>query len=171
MFGHRLYLAILISTLFACIALRISSAREKESATRSISVSSIGSDIELIGRLGHPLGTMLSVDGNWEYPDQSNGPTKVYSIQLRITHVNQTPLDSALVLDTGSVHVDRKDRTSAIPSHERHKDLDGKRWSMRVYETGRLTKVPDEYWKLQGMPAIFPEPVFASAIVGVLEAK
>ena len=80
MFGHRLYLAILISTLFACIALRISSAREKESATRSISVSSIGSDIELIGRLGHPLGTMLSVDGNWEYPDQSNGPTKVYSI-------------------------------------------------------------------------------------------
>jgi hypothetical protein len=140
-------------------------ADEPPSSTR-VSVDDLDRSIVLVGRLGHPLGTMLTLDGTWGYPDQSRGPTKDYSLEFTIHTVNGKRLAQTLTLKTGAVHVIDKSGASLIPPHKQHKELDGVSWSLRAYETGRYTVMPDEYWQYRGPIAMIPLPVFASSIAG-----
>lgn len=135
--------------------------------TTAVRVTEIGGDVQLIGRLGEPLGTMLTVVGTWSFPDQSAGPTKDYSLRFSISHVGGNRLPHPVVVPVHSVHVTERNGTNAIPDARNHVTLDGQRWTLRAYETGRFTVVPDEYWKHTGYPAMVPEPAFASEIVGI----
>jgi hypothetical protein len=101
---------------------------------QSLSVSGLGTEYDLIGRLDHPLGTMLTVKGTWGYRDQSNGPTKVNDLQLSITEVDGVPRKHPLILDVWSVHVIDKQRRSLIPPHEKHRDLNGVTWEFRAFD-------------------------------------
>ncbi|WP_404308187.1 hypothetical protein [Neorhodopirellula lusitana] len=133
-----------------------------------VSVDDLDQSIVLVGRLGHPLGTMLTLYGTWGYPDQSGGTTKDFSLELTIHTVNGKRLAKRLTLKTGAVHVIDKSGTSQIPPHKMHKELDGVAWSLRAYETGRFTVMPDEYWRYRGPITMIPEPAFASSIVGYI---
>ncbi len=134
-------------------------------------VTEIDDSVRLIGRLGIPLGTMVSVVGTWGYPDQSKGRTKDYSLRFTITSINGKSIPHPIIFPIHSVSVTNGDRSSLIPPTERHADLDGKRWLLRVYETGQYTVVPTEYWAYVGHPAMAPEPAFASSIVSFRDSE
>jgi len=160
-FDARRGIALLVATLCAAPG----SSQSPES-TIAIKVTDISADVTLIGRLGKPLGTMLNVTGTWGFPDQSNGPTKDYSLRFSVTHVDGSRLSRPVILRVGAVHVTDHNGTDLIPDRDEHAMLDGNRWTLRVYETGRFTDVPAEYWEVRGHPAMIPEPAFASQIVG-----
>jgi hypothetical protein len=138
---------------------------------QSLNVSDLDTDYELIGRFGHPLGTMLTIKGTWGYPDQSNGPTKVYDLQFRITEINGIPHTPPLVLDVWSVHVIDKQRQSLIPTHENHRDLNGVTWELRAFETGRYSCMPKEYNDFRGPVAMRQSPPFISELVGYMPER
>jgi len=144
---------------------------DAERTLQSLNVSDLGTEYELIGRLGHPLGTMLTIKGTWGYPDQSNGPTKVYDLQLSITEIDGTARKHPLILDVWSVHVIDKQRRSLIPSHEKHRDLNGVTWEFRAFETGRHSSMPQEYYKFQGPIAMRKSPPFVSELVGYMPER
>ena len=150
----------------AIFPLFFAAAHSPPKVQQKIPVAEIGKGVQLIGRLGHPLGTMVTLTGTWAYPDQSKGPTKIYDLQFTIRTVNGEPLMPPLVVDVWLMHVLDKNKQNAIPSHDRHAELAGASWSIRGYETGRYTVTPDEYWKFRGPITMRPSPVFESSIVG-----
>lgn len=151
--------------LIAALCAAPASSQSSESTT-AVKVTDIGADVTLIGRLGKPLGRMLTVTGTWGFPDQSKGPTKDYSLRFSVSHVDGRRLPRPVTLRVGAVHVSDHNGADLIPDRDEHATLDGKRWTLRVYETGRFTVVPEEYWEVRGYPAMVPEPAFASEIVG-----
>lgn len=155
-------------TLFSIVATSTPIVADDNATIKRIDVGDLNRTVELIGRLGHPLGTMLTIDGTWGYPDQSGGPTKEYSLEFAIHSVNGKRLARTLTLKTGSVHVIDKSGSSLIPPHNRHAELDGVSWSLRAFETGQYTVMPDEYWRYRGPVAMSPQPAFASSIVGYM---
>ena len=138
---------------------------------QSLSVTDLGIGYELIGRLGQPLGTMLTVKGKWGYPDQSKGPTKVYELQFTLTEIDGVTCKHPLVFDVGAVHVIDKQRNSLIPAQDKHRDLDGSTWEFRAFETGRHTSMPQEYYNFQGPIAMRPSPPFVSELVGYMPER
>ena len=138
---------------------------------QSLNVTDLGTDFELIGRLGRPLGTMMTIKGIWGYPDQSNGPTKVYDLQFSITEIDGITCKNPLILDVWSVHVIDKQRRSLIPPHEKHGELDGVTWELRAYETGRHYSMPQEYYNFQGPIAMRQSPPFVSELVGYIPER
>jgi hypothetical protein len=100
------------------------------------------------------------------YPDQPNGPTKVYDLQLSITEVNGVPRKDPLILDVWSVHVIDKQRRSLIPPLEEHRDLNGVTWEFRAFETVRHSCMPEEYYNFRGPIAMRASPPFLSELVG-----
>tara|TARA_R110002111_G_scaffold221574_1_gene283811 strand:+ start:1149 stop:1640 length:492 start_codon:yes stop_codon:yes gene_type:complete len=148
-----------------------STGEEPATSVQRVSVEDVHRSVVLIGRLGHPLGTMVTVEGTWGYPDQTKGPTKDYSLQFTIHTVNEKRLARTLTLKTGAVHVIDQHGADLVPPHKRHAELDGVSWSLRAYETGRHTVEPDEYWRYRGPIAMIPQPAFASSIVGFIANK
>ncbi len=161
------------TTILIAIGLLPASVGGDEPATsvRRVAVDDLNRTVLLIGRLGHPLGTMVTLDGTWGYPDQTQGRTKDYSLQFTIHTVNGVRLARTLTLKTGSVHVVDKRGADLVPPHERHAELNGVSWSLRAYETGRYTVEPAEYWRYRGPVAMLPQPAFASSIVGFMANK
>jgi hypothetical protein len=148
-------------------------AAEDKAAAVKVSVADVGTKVELIGRLGPPLGTMMTVQGRWGYPDQSHGPTKDYALLFTATHVNGAKLAKPAVFRVGRVTACDKQGKDVIPPYEQHKRLDGVSWTLRAYETGRFTRTPGEFWEELGqvIPASPYADRFASELVGVLQPK
>lgn len=157
--------------LFAALLSASAACDEPASSTQRVSVDDVDRKLVLIGRLGHPLGTMVTLDGTWGYPDQSKGPTKDYSLEFTIQTVNGKPLARKLTLKTGAIHVIDRHGTNLVPPHKRHSELDGVSWSLRAYETGCYTVQPDEYWRFRGPIATMARPAFESSIVGFIPGK
>ncbi len=137
-------------------------AKESSHTHQKVKVDDIGTAVSLTGRLGEPLGSMLTVSGTWGYPSLR---VKDYSVRFSVTSVNGKQLARPVMFPVHAVHVS-KDGVSAVPPHARHKELDGVTWSLRAYETGRFTTVPAEYWRERGAPAMIYQPAFASELVG-----
>ncbi|HUP77371.1 MAG TPA: hypothetical protein VM260_02340, partial [Pirellula sp.] len=147
----------------------ILAAHQPPKTSSQVHVNDIGTEIELVGRLGRPLGTMVTIAGTWAYPDQSKGPTKVYDLQFTIASVDGTPLATPLTLDVWSMDVLNVDKKSAIPKHAQHSTIDGESWTIRGYETGRFSKTPAEYWHFRVPIAMRATPAFETSIVGFLK--
>jgi hypothetical protein len=144
---------------------------EGQRSRQSLNVTDMGTDYELIGRLGSPLGTMMTIKGTWGYPDQSKGPTKVRDLLFTITEIDGVTCKHPLTIDVWSVQVIDKQRRSLIPQHEKHSDLDGVTWELRVYETGRHYSMPQEYYNFRGPIAMRQSPPFVSELVGYLPER
>jgi hypothetical protein len=138
---------------------------------QSLNVTDLGTDFELIGRLGRPLGTMMTIKGTWGYRDQSKGPMKIHDLLFSITEIDGIPCKHPLILDVWSVHVIDKQKKSLIPPQEKHGDLDGVTWELRAYETGRHYSMPQEYYNFQGPIAMRQLPPFVSELVGYMPER
>jgi hypothetical protein len=135
-----------------------------------VRVAEIGEGVMLIGRLGVPLGEMMTVTGTWGHPDQSKGPTKDYSLLFRVSAVNGEALKERMAFHVGDVVAVFKGGKDAIPRWQDHDKLDGVTWTLRAYETGRFTRQPDEWWDEsgEGEAAMRWTAPFHSQLVGVV---
>lgn len=160
------FLTVLAASLALFALPDSASSGDGDATVRSVDVRDIGTGVELIGRLGYPLGTFVTVDGTWRFPDQSKGATKDYSLRFIIHRVNDKPLATPVPIDIDRVSVTDQRGSSFIPPHKDHAKLDGVSWKLRAYETGRFTVVPKEYWQFRGTPAMRSQATFASELVG-----
>lgn len=110
---------VIISASVAILAIRdVASSADRKAAVTAVSVRDIGTKVELVGRLGHPLGTFLTVDGTWGFPDQTKRPTKDYSLRFTIHRVNDKALLTPIQIDVGSVKVTDQRGWSLIPQQK-----------------------------------------------------
>jgi len=154
----------------ACWCLRVSSPDGKEAAqVTKVSVTDIGKKVIIIGRLGEPLREIMSVQGRWAYPDQSQGSTKDYSLLFHVTHVKGRQLDQPVVFATVHAVTERR----GAPQPQEVKPREGETWELRAYETGGYCGEPDDYWKeYGGRPVQYSEWGwgFVTTLEGVLKA-
>ncbi|HUY90676.1 MAG TPA: hypothetical protein VMV10_18215 [Pirellulales bacterium] len=138
-----------------------------------ISVEEIGKTADLIGRLGKPLGTWVTVKGKWALPKKV---VKDFSLRFTVTHVNGAKLEKAVEFHvTQIMAVDRRGK-SIMPKPENRRKLDGQTWTLNAYETGEFHITPPEYYRAVGIvPGSMQEPyyfdTFTSKIDGVLQPE
>jgi len=98
--------------------------------------------VVVIGRLGSPLKTLLTIRGTW----QRNRMSKDYGPSFHVTHVNGKALDKPVIFYQVLVHVsyprpwDEHDE-----SKNRPEPCAGQSWEIRAYETGGFVDSPGEY--------------------------
>ena len=117
--------------------------------TVAISTDDLASGkVLVVGRLGIPLQRMAAFRGIWRYPDQSDGPTKRYSLSLQITHVDGKLLPESIEFDRASVDITfplpwvAGDKGSKQPT-----PAEGDVWEIRGFETGGFRGSPAEFEK------------------------
>jgi hypothetical protein len=136
-----------------------------------VPVDEIGARFILMGRLGKPLGTMMTVTGKWGYPDKA---VKDYSLRFTVSQVNAKRLDKPVVFNVAQIKAVSQDGKDAIPKYDAHKSLDGVSWTLRAYETGRFQGIPNEYWieRGSGRPASpYWFRTFTSELVGIVQRQ
>lgn len=136
-----------------------------------INVDDIGVKATLIGRLGKPLGTMVTVKGKWSYPD---GRVKDYSLRFAVSHVNDEKLDEPVEFNIAQVIIKDRRGRNMIPNGEVRKQLDGRTWTLKAFETGRIHITPPEYYTAIGLgPSQTPywASAFTSEVIGVLQPQ
>ena len=165
---HHL-LALVLVTLFMTALARpcVVSAADETSKVAAVRATDLVQTVKVIGRLGRPLGTMLTVQGTWHYPDDR---VKDYSLRFTITHIDSRPLKSPIELNVAQVRAFTRDRNNAIPGYEHHRALAGVSWTLRAFETGRFNLEPAEFWKATGMGATaYYADTFESELVGIVQ--
>lgn len=144
---------------------------DKAGGKIEISVEELGKTADLIGRLGKPLGSWVTIKGKWALPDRR---VKDYSLKFTVTHVNDVKLKQPVEFNVAQVSVANSRGESVIPKHENQKQLDGQTWTLKAYETGEFHITPPEYYKAIGVEpgsmqeAYYTRP-FTSRIDGVLQ--
>jgi hypothetical protein len=114
----------------------------------SIKAVEIGSTVQIIGRLGKPMGTLMSLRGQWRMP--SNTP-KPPALEFHVTHVDGQRLSNEVVFYKCVV-------TAFNQKHKHHHEADGVVWEMQALEEGRFVNLTDRYWKeFYGMPVALPD--------------
>lgn len=108
----------------------------------------------VIGRLGRPLNTMLTIRGVWDW---SRMP-KDSGLVFRVTHVNGEALDEPVIFHQTLVHVrHRGDKLENDPVSSIAQS-----WEIRAYETGGFSGNPAEYqMELSGLPYVEAEPAWS----------
>lgn len=105
-----------------------------------INVDDIGKKVVLIGRLGEPLGTWVTLKGTWELPKLEL--VKDYSLRFMVTRINDRELSTPIEFNIAQIEARFKNGKDALPAHEHQKTLDGVTWTLRAYETGYLLVAP-----------------------------
>lgn len=105
-----------------------------------INVDDIGKKVVLIGRLGEPLGTWVTLKGTWELPKLEL--VKDYSLRFMVTRINDRELSTPIEFNIAQIQARLKNGKDALPAHEHREALDGVTWTLRAYETGYLLVAP-----------------------------
>lgn len=151
--------AVAVATLAICasqFAFRPTSADERRKVV--VSVADVDQTVTLMGRLGQPLGTMMEVRGTWKYPPVKKSPegkllaTKDTSLRFVVSHVNGKPLNPPL--DIHRLEARTREGVDAVALEQKKGALVGDTWTMRGYETGNYSGVPEEYWKESGIGSV-----------------
>lgn len=161
---------VLVLGILAVTSFHVSA--ESDAKSTRVFVEDIGTKVTLVGRLGVPLSTMMTLNGKWGYPDETNGIVKDDSLRFTVTHVNGVNLKKPVEFNVAQVHAVEKDGKTAIPVYKDHDLLDGVSWTLRAYETGRAGFRPQDYWKEIGSgPRQSPywAGAFSSEITGVVQ--
>lgn len=133
-----------------------------------VSVAEIGRTVTLVGRLGQPLGTMVSIRGTWRLPDARS---KDQSPHFVVSHVDGRKLARSVALHIDDMHLKGKGGRNVKPPNDEYETLDEQTWTLRGYESGRFSRTPPEYWTESGVgvPAKRGEPPFSFEFIGFRE--
>ncbi|MFN7289874.1 MAG: hypothetical protein ACK5T6_04750 [Pirellula sp.] len=141
-------------------------------SAQSIPVDEIGKSIQLVGRLGVPLGEKMELTGYWHFPETPQA--KDGSIRFSVTSVNGKMLSQPIEFSHAQFDVTDAQHRNIIPEFKNHRELEDQVWTLIAYETGRIQMMPDEYqskspvFPIVGMP-YYTKP-FTSQIVAVLKS-
>ncbi len=133
------------------------------------SVEEIGKTVVLIGRLGMPLGEKMEIAGYWHMPkrDQKDG-----SIRFIVTTVNRKQLANPVEFSHEQVQFMDANHHNVVPEFKSQPALDGQRWTLTAYETGRIQITPDEYYSKSPVFPVVQVPYytrpFTSELVSVV---
>jgi hypothetical protein len=100
--------------------------------------------VVVIGHLGSPLKTMLTIRGTWQHARSSKDSGPLF----HVTYVNGKALDKPVIFHRAIVHVryprpwDKDDESKNGPTPSA-----GQSWEIRAYETGGFSGSPEEYQK------------------------
>jgi hypothetical protein len=109
---------------------------------QTVHVDSIGRDVTLIGRLGEPLGTKMTLQGKWGFPETI---AKDGSIRFTVHSVNRKPISPQVTFNIYQMRLLDSERREARPSENTWTELNEDEWTMVAYETGCIRITPDEY--------------------------
>lgn len=90
---------------------------------------------QIIGRLGHPLGEMLTIRGQWQHPDSR---VKDYSLRFAATEVEGEKLTASVVFERGGIY---------LPRETSPESLEGKLCELRGFEGGRFRGAPNDFYE------------------------
>lgn len=138
-----------------------------------ISVDDLGKTAELVGRLGQPLGTWVTIKGKWALPDSREKPS---GLKFTVTHVSGTKLGRPAEFDVSLVEVVDRRGNDVTPKWEDRNKFDGQTWTLKGYETGEFHIRPPEYYREIGSdPGLMAKPdflrAFTSRIDGILQPE
>jgi len=148
--------------VFVCLALAwrglaCEEVQEKQAIT-TVRAEDIGKTVEIQGRLGYPLGTLITIRGKWTDPGYKDSPI------LEVGLVNGRKIDKPVMLCPGQVtqiHHGYKGRNGKPgESWDWHFDWKGEipsprpelgqTWEMVGVETGTFDRYTDDAWKEVG---------------------
>ena len=153
-------------------------AEEAESKDR-IPVDELGKSADLIGRLGKPLGSWVTIKGTWSYPKSRNGRRpKDASLRFTVSHVDGVELAKSVEFNIAQIDAKNSQGQSAFQEFKDRRKLDGRTWTLKAYETGRLKiDTPPEYYEAIGIASYPAQEAywnfdkFVSEIHGVLQPE
>ena len=153
------------------LAMAPTAAAKDDGGKVQVSVDDLGKSAELIGRLGKPLGTWVTIQGKWTLP---KAVVKEYSPRFMATHVDGAKLEQPVEFNIGQVEAVDSSGKSVMPKSENRRKLDGQTWTLKAYETGEFHITPPEYYEAIGVvPGSVQTPYyfrkFTSRIDGVLQ--
>ncbi len=160
----RIITAICLSVLILAV-----SARADRPAPKPIDIpiDQIGREVRLIGRLGHPLGEMMTVEGSWGGP---KGLEKESSLRFFVSSVDGKPLENPVEFYVERVNARNKSGAKVTPAS-------GDRWTMHAFETGDyFGAVPKKYTDELHKPeqAASQAPAwhwqFSAKLIGILQS-
>jgi hypothetical protein len=149
----------LLTFLFFGMSAPEGGGQSKEKPPITIRADDIGDKVMVLGRLGHPLGEMMTVKGVWAAPKS----TESWKDRLifHVTSVNGKQLAEPAIFNVYVVDVVDRARKTVCPSA-------GELWEVRAYENWSLRNQPADYWKEVNMQIPSPAPQNGAQLVGVL---
>jgi hypothetical protein len=150
-----------------------SAAAKDEGGKIRVSVEELGKTADLIGRLGKPLGTWVTIKGKWALPKEI---VKDFSLRFTVTHVDGAKLAKPIEFHVAQVHAVDQRGKSVTPEFKNRNEFNGRTWTLTAYETGEFHVTPPEYYKAIGIePGSVQEPPWTRPITpeihGVLQPE
>lgn len=104
--------------------------------------------VAIIGHLGRPLHTMMTVRGVWHFPARVE---KDNSLRFRVTHIDGQALERPVTFHGDLVH----EWSRASRKQSKTKRSEGDTWEMLAYESGHFDNIPAGWhealgWQIEG---------------------
>jgi hypothetical protein len=108
---------------------------------KSVNAADIGVKVQIIGKLGTPIGTLMSIRGQWRMPSfGASPPPKPPELQFHVTHLDGKPLSKETIYFASAVRaINLKD--------QRNHEADGVVWEMRAFEGGQFVNLAERHWQ------------------------
>jgi hypothetical protein len=106
-----------------------------ESPMKTVLAADIGKSVQIIGRLGRPLGELVTLRGSWRFPEKI---MKDMAPSFRVLSVNGKQLKDPVEFVANGFFYPVVSHVAEIPWDE------GKVWEVRGYETGEFRVTPRE---------------------------
>lgn len=130
----------------------------------AVRADEIGTRVQILGRLGKPMGTMMSVHGVWQRRVGREKPAA--GLEFHATEVDNRRLPQPVVFLPELVVVHRS--VNIVPE-------EGAVWELRAFETGRFRNIEAIHWKEFFDGPVSPpdwgqQSVFVSELTGVIKS-
>lgn len=104
--------------------------------------SDIGNKVQIIGRLGKPMNTMMGLRGEWRKPEEYAKPRNTDALDFYVSHVDGTKLSSPIRFLEYCVEVSPGLRQDALL-----KPAAGEIWECRACEVGSFPNAASMHWE------------------------
>jgi hypothetical protein len=119
----------------------ISTAENQTHELQALHYSDIPGKVQIIGKLGVPLGELVTVRGRWTAPF----PSKPTFAVFMVNEVNGRPLDPPTKFDEVEPVFGKDEEVT--------KRAVGEEWELRGVETGGFVGFSDKVWEELGQPS------------------
>ncbi|SFH59878.1 hypothetical protein [Planctomicrobium piriforme] len=126
---------LLHALCLSCLFLEATIGRAEEIVT--VRAEDIGTSVQIIGRLGKPLETMMTIEGRWRYPTEVTKDGLPY---FEVTHIDNQRLQKPLSFVHGSVVQVEWDTA------KKRKPADMEIWKFRAFESARFPYGTSTHW-------------------------
>lgn len=164
MWTRTCFVLVALTLLFGVASDRTSSlAGDEPKPPAAIRADEIGRSVNVLGKLGSPLRSVVSVSGVWV--ELTEGPAKPgSSLWFRVVEVGGKRLDKPVEFRVLDVEVLEKGGKAIEPAK-------GEQWELRAYETWPDYGHPSDFITELGQPTGAPAPRGSTRLIGLLKQR